>query len=57
MLFFRHKSDEESVGQVGGRTDASLCTTAVFFSSYKLPKTVTLLFGYVKLLSGTFFCN
>ena len=40
------------------RTDASPRITVVYFSSYKLPKTVTvtmlLLFGHVTLLCGTF---
>ena len=43
-----------------GRTEASPRISAVLFSSYKLPKTVTvttlLLFGQVTLLCGTFLC-
>ena len=46
------------LGRTGGRTDPSPCITAVFFSSYKVPKTVTvttlLLFGHVTLLYGIF---
>ena len=46
------------VGRTGRRTDTSPCTAAVFFPSYKLPKTVTvttvLLFGQAVLLCGTF---
>ena len=46
------------VGRTGGRTGASPLISAVFFSSYKLPKTVTvntlLLFGPVMLLCGKF---
>ena len=56
MLFFGQKCDEESAK--GGRTDASPHIYAVFFSSYKLSKTVTfttlLLFGHVTLLWRTF---
>ena len=55
-LFFRQKCDKESIGQAGERT--LLHISVVFFSSYKLPKTVTvttLLFsGPVTLLCGTF---
>ena len=47
-------------GRTGGRTDASPCTAAVFFSSYKLPVTLTvttlLLFSSATLLCGTFVC-
>ena len=48
------------VGRTGERTEASPHISAVFFSSCKLPKTVTvtflLLFGHGKLLCGTFLC-
>ena len=46
------------VGRTGRLTDTSPRTAVDFFSSYKLPKTVTvtmlLLFGHVTLLCGTF---
>ena len=46
------------VSRTDRRTDASPRISAVFFSSYKLPKTFTvttlLLFGHVTLLCGTF---
>ena len=54
---FGQKCDEESGGQTGGQTlhHAQLW---YMFSSYKLPKTVTVtmvqLFGHVTLLCGTF---
>ena len=55
--FFRQKCDEESVGQTGGETLLHL-QLQIFFSSYKLLKTVTvtmlLLFGHVNLLCGKF---
>ena len=55
--FFGRKCDKELVGGTGGRTP---CISMVFFSSYKLPKTVTvttlLLFDYVTLLCGKFLC-
>ena len=64
MLFFGQKCDEASGGQTGGQTGRQtggqtlLPISVVFFSSYKLPKTVTvttlLLFGHVTLLFGTF---
>ena len=45
-------------GRTDKRTDASLHISAVFFSLYKLPETVTVtvlpLFGHVTLLCGTF---
>ena len=48
------------VGRTGGGTDSSPRIAAVFFSSYKWPKTVTvstlLLFGPVMLLCGKFLC-
>ena len=47
-------------GRTGRRTDASPHTAVVVFSSYKLPKTVTvttlLLFGHVTLLCRKFLC-
>ena len=48
----------QRVSRTGGRTDASPHISAVFFSSYKMPKTVTtlLLLGHVMLLCGTFLC-
>ena len=49
------------VGRIDWRTDASLHISAVFFSSYKLPKTVTFTmlryYGHVTLLCGTFVFN
>ena len=48
----------QRVGRTDRRTDASPHISVVFFSSYKMPKTVTvttlLLFGHVTLLCGTF---
>ena len=58
---FGQKCDEESVGQAGGQTGGQTLHHAqlwYMFSSYKLPKTVTVtmvqLFGHVTLLCGTF---
>ena len=50
------------VGRMGGRTDRRMDTSprtaVVFFSSYKLPKTVKvttlILFGHITLLCGKF---
>ena len=46
------------VGRIDMRTDSSPSTAVVCFSSYMLPKTVTMLlvFGPVTLLCGTFLC-
>ena len=48
------------VDRMDWRTNASPRISEVFFSSYKLPKTVTvttlLLFGHVMLLCGKFLC-
>ena len=53
-------SGRRRVGRMGGRTDTSPHTSVVFFSSYKMPKTVTvttlLLFGHVTSLCGKFLC-
>ena len=51
---------DKRVSRRGGKTDASPRISAVFFSSYKLSKTVRvtalLLSGHVTLLCGTFLC-
>ena len=59
MLFFGQKCDVGRTGiRTDRRTDTSPHTSAVFSSSYKLPKTLTvstlLLFGHVTLLCGTY---
>ena len=48
----------QRVSRTGRRTEASPRISAVFFSSYKLPQTVTtlILFRHVTSLCGTFLC-
>ena len=57
------RTDRITDRMIDRMTDTSSCITAVFFSSYKLPKTVTVTmlwllfysyFGPVTLLCGTF---
>ena len=45
---------QRRVDRTGGRTDASPPTTAVFFSSYKLPTTVTVTTFEKKVGKGKF---
>ena len=65
FIFFGQKCDEELVGGVGGQTGRQTGGRTFlhlqlwyFFSTYKLPKTVTvtilILFGHVTLLFGKF---